>query len=319
MEVAIFPFSFELLRAALVYANLLVLMTVGLTFTFITLKVPNFAHGDFVAIGAYVAYTTFRLTGANPYQSLPLSFVIPGIIAMIAYLVLFRPLARIGAGIATMMVAYLAAETVIFSCMLIYAQSMVVVTGVYFLSFILQDLHFSMFGTSFDLLPFVSTLVVVGMVVILFVLLTRTKFGIAIRASIENPALASTLGYDVEFYYAISWFIAGGVTGVAGGLISMTAPSGPYIGWIYISRIFAGAVLGGLSSIWGSILGGYIVGVSEILGIYGLTSYFGVEPTWRIVIPFLILIVSLMVIPRGLTSISFRRLFRKETPTARSE
>jgi branched-chain amino acid transport system permease protein len=315
----IFLLSFELLRAALVYSNLLVLMTVGLTFTFITLKVPNFAHGDFVAIGAYVAYTVFRLTGANPYQALPISFIIPGLIAMVAYLGLFRPLMRMGAGIATMMVAYLAAETVIFSCMLIYAQSMILLTGFYFLSFILPDQHLSLFGGTFDMLPIVSSLIVVGMIVTLYLLLTRTKFGIAIRASIENPALASTMGYDVEFFYAISWFIAGGVTGVSGGLMTMSAPSGPYIGWMYITRIFAGAVLGGLSSIWGSILGGYIVGVSEIVGIYGLSGYFGVPATWRIAIPFLILIVSLMVIPRGITSINLRRFFQRQKATARSE
>jgi branched-chain amino acid transport system permease protein len=294
-------------------------MTVGLTFTYITLKVPNFAHGDFVAIGAYVAYSLFRLTGANPYQTLPASFAVPGLIAMVAYLALFRPLARMGAGIATMMVAYLAAETVIFSSMLIYAQSMIALTGFYFLTFIMPDQRLQLFGGSVSALPITSSLIVVAMVVTLYLLLTRTKFGIAIRASIENPALASTYGYDVEFFYAISWFIAGGVTGVAGGLMSMAAPSGPYIGWEYITRIFAGAVLGGLSSIWGSILGGYIVGLSELLGIYGLTNYFGVSPTWRIVIPFLILIVSLLVIPRGITSLNFGRLFQRKTVKGRND
>ena len=287
-------------------------MTVGLTFTYITLKVPNFAHGDFVAIGAYVAYSIFRVTGANSYQSLPLSFVIPGVIAMIAYLALFRPLARMGAGVATMMVAYLAAETVIFSSMLIYAQSMIFLTGFYFLTFIMPDQQLSLFGQIYRALPIASSLIVIGMAVTLYLLLTRTKFGIAIRASIENPSLASTLGYNVELFYAISWFIAGGVTGVAGGLMSVAAPSGPYIGWEYITRIFAGAILGGLSSIWGSILGGYIVGFSELLGIYGLSSYFGVPATWRIVIPFLILIFSLMVIPRGITSLNLGRFFRRK-------
>ncbi len=303
----------------LVYANLLVLMTVGLTFTFITLKVPNFAHGDFVAIGAYVAYSLFRVAGTNPYQTLPVSFLVPGVIAMIAYVGLFRPLVRSGAGIATMMVAYLAAETVIFSCMLIYAQTMVLVTGFYFLSFIMTDVEVKIFGYGFELLPLASTLVVIGFAVILYLFLTRTKFGTAMRAAIENPSLASTLGIDVELIYAISWFIAGGLTGVAGGLITMAAPSGPYIGWVYITRIFAGSVLGGLSSIWGAILGGFIVGASEILGIYWLTTDFGVPTTWRIAIPFSILIVSLMVIPKGLTSLTPLRLLRRGRPLKRGE
>ena len=307
-------FPIQIFQDVLVYANLLVLMTVGLTFTFITLKVPNFAHGDFVAIGAYVAYSLWRLVGTNAYQALPLSFLIPGIIAMIAYVGLFRPLVRSGAGIATMMVAYLAAETVIFSCMLIYAQSMILVTGVYFLSFIMTDIQVSLFGYTFDLLPLASSLVVVGFIVALYLFLTRTKMGTAMRAAIENPSLASTLGIDVELTYAIAWFIAGGITGVSGGLIAMAAPSGPYIGWVYITRIFAGAVLGGLSSVWGAIIGGFIVGASEILGIYWLATDFGVPTTWRIVIPFLILIFSLMVIPRGLTSISFSKIYRRKSP-----
>jgi len=289
-------------------------MTVGLTFTFITLKVPNFAHGDFVAIGAYVAYSLWRLVGTNAYQALPFSFLIPGIIAMVAYVGLFRPLVRSGAGVATMMVAYLAAETVIFSFMLIYAQSMILVTGVYFLSFIMTDIQVNLFGYTFDLLPLSSTLIVVGFIVALYLFLTRTKMGTAMRASIENPSLASTLGINVEQTYAIAWFIAGGITGISGGLIAMAAPSGPYIGWVYITRIFAGAVLGGLSSVWGAIIGGFIVGASEVLGIYWLGTEFGVPTTWRIVIPFLILIFSLMVIPRGLTSIPLSKFYRRKSP-----
>lgn len=289
-------------------------MTVGLTFTFITLKVPNFAHGDFVAIGAYVAYSLWRLVGTNAYQALPFSFLIPAIIAMVAYVGLFRPLVRSGAGVATMMVAYLAAETVIFSFMLIYAQSMILVTGVYFLSFIMTDIQVNLFGYTFELLPLSSSLVVIGFIVTLYLFLTRTKMGTAMRAAIENPSLASTLGINVELTYAIAWFIAGGITGVSGGLIAMAAPSGPYIGWIYITRIFAGAVLGGLSSVWGAIIGGFIVGASEVLGIYWLGTEFGVPTTWRIVIPFLILIFSLMVIPRGLTSIPLSKFYRRKSP-----
>lgn len=302
----------ELLINALVYSNLLVLMSIGLTLTYITLKTPNFAHGDFVAIGAYVAYTLYRLFGVNPYASLIFAFIVAGLVAMLAYLLVFKRLTEIGAGVATLMIAYLAMESIFFCAINIYAQTMTSYTGFYFVGFLIHDVYVNILNATIPLFPIFSTILTVGLIVVLYIFLAKTRFGVAMRASIENPNLARTLGMNVELIYAISWLLAGGLTGIAGALIPVVMPANPYIGWVFLLRIFAATVLGGLSSIWGAIVGGYIAGLSEIIGIYVLSGPpLYVPLVYRSAIPFLILLIMILVAPKGLTAVNWANIFRR--------
>ncbi len=302
----------SLIYDTVIYSNLLVLMTIGLVFTYITLKTPNFAHGDFVTIGAYTVFTLYDFTGIPIYAGLPLAFLVAGIVAVAAYVLIFRPLAQRHAGIAVMMIAYLTAEVFIWSSLAIYADSMTRYRGKAYFGFVVQDPRIHIMGHVVPGALPVSTILAVSTLLGLYVLFTKTRFGIALRAAIENPQLASAVGIDVDKAYAVSWFLAGALTGLAGPIAATRFPFGPAIGWYYILRIFAAAMLGGISSIWGAAIGAYIVGVSEVMGIYYLSGPpFHLSTVYRVLIPFTILIVTLMVAPQGITGVNWREVRRR--------
>ena len=95
----------EVLIDALIFSNLLSLLSIGLTLTYLTLKVPNFAHGDFATVGIYLAYTALRLLSLHPLFMLPPAFVFSGLVALFFYYVVFKPLSDRGANIVSLMVA----------------------------------------------------------------------------------------------------------------------------------------------------------------------------------------------------------------------
>ena len=85
-----------LLSRAVVFSSLLTLLSIGLTLTYLTTKVPNFAHGTFAALGAYVTLTAVKLWIGNPYHYFLLALLVGAIIALAQYLIIFKPLIRGG-------------------------------------------------------------------------------------------------------------------------------------------------------------------------------------------------------------------------------
>jgi branched-chain amino acid transport system permease protein len=146
----------------------------------------------------------------------------------------------------------------------------------------------------------------------MYFLLNKTKFGISMRAAIENANLAKTLGINVERVYLVSWFIAGGIAGLAGWLWSIFTYTPQGSAPLIIVDIFAGSVLGGLGSIYGAIIGGLIIGGSESYLTSYLTELFSklYNPTvgaevldFQKGIPLAIMIIALLFAPKGLTGI----------------
>ncbi len=203
-----------------------------------------------------------------------------------------------------MMIASIALSVILRSLMHIYADIATSIYRTFFRGFILPEIYISTHGQMLPLLLFFSLGLSLGIIIGLYLLLTRTKLGISMRAAIENPSLASTMGINVELVYGISWFLAGGLAGIAGALIPLRVPCDPEIGWSLLLRIFAAAILGGLDSIYGAILGSYIVGWAEILGTYLLSHPpIGLSTAYRPAIPFAIIIATLLFAPRGLAGI----------------
>ena len=293
-----------LLIDAIIFGNLLVLLSIGLTLTYITLKIPNFAHGDFATIGIYVAYYFLVFHKISPYITLPIAFLVSGTIALLSYLLVFRPLNNRGISIVGLMVASIAIEVALRSTLHIYADSLTNVYKVISRGFIFRDFGIRISRTIYiPGLLIISTALTFTLIITLYILLTKTKFGIAMRAAIENPDLAEVLGVDVNKVYAVSWFLAGGLAGLAGALVPFRMPANPEIGWMLLLRVFSSSILGGLSSIYGAMLGGYIVGFAEVIGIQLLSNPpFNLSTAYRPAIPFAILIATLLLMPEGLAS-----------------
>ena len=154
----------------------------------------------------------------------------------------------------------------------------------------------------------------------LYVLLTRTKFGVAMRASIENVSLAKTVGINIERVNIVSWFLAGGIAGLAGGLFAIWTATPQGNSSLLIVDIFAGSVLGGLGNIYGAIIGGLIIGASETYLAASLdklfTTFYGPNIGAQVLefqkgIPLAIMIIVVLVAPQGLTGVNWRRVGKR--------
>jgi len=145
-----------------------------------------------------------------------------------------------------------------------------------------------------------------------FLLLSKTKFGVAMRASVENPNLARVVGIDVERVYVFAWFLAGAFAATSGVFYTLRLPGSVDAGSKLIVEIFSASVLGGLASIYGAVLGGLIIGMSEILVTTAGTQLFG---SWVLIyqkgVPLVIMIITLLFLPQGLVSVNWRSLPRK--------
>jgi branched-chain amino acid transport system permease protein len=301
-------------------------MCVGLTLTYMTTKVPNFAHTDFVVLAIFSMATTFVLGNfASPYLTLPVAVAVGGGVAGLMYLLVIKPLTKRGANIVVLMISTLAVDIVLTAFLgaffLDYIQktfARVLANKGYFLFLLNQLPDFRIFGERGILV--VAPLALAALAVSLYFLLNRTKFGVAMRAAIENPNLARVLGINVDRVYLVSWCIAGGIAGLGGGLYSIQSPTPPPTASFIIVDVFAGSVLGGIYSIYGAIAGGIIVGVSEtylmrVLSIY-VNNAFGFAAgaqlnAFQKGIPLAILIIALLVVPRGLASVDWRKLVRR--------
>ncbi len=298
------------IEGALVYSNLLILLSIGLTITYITTGVPNFAQGSFAIFGSYVALTLLLLHNIHPYFAIPIALVLGGIIGVLIYVIVLKPLIARGAEIVTLMIATLATDLIFLGCIGAYSEYLRSITKRITTKFIFTQYDFSI--GNFSAILFVSTLVIVVLLLFLYTLLYKTKFGIALRASMENPALAEIMGVNVEYTRIFSWFLSGALSGVAGCLLPFRQEIVPATGAIIIVSIFAASIVGGLSSIYGALIGGYIIGTSESLVTYALSKLLGPGVlVYGKVISLFVLIIALIVAPRGIMGLKFvRRLTR---------
>ena len=291
----------------MVYGSLFALMSVSLTLTYITTKVPNFAQGVLVTAGLYSGFAFYSINKISPYESLPVSFLVGGVIAVATYLVVLRPLSRRGSSIIALMIATLAVDIVFIGIFGIYSDYLArrVFNAKLFAALTMADFRLNGFQGVDYTAPIALILVTLG----LYLVLTRTRFGLAMRATVENPDLAKVVGVNPERVYVTSWFVAGGIAAIAGVFYSLSQGGEPDIGSVLLISMFAGSILGGLKSIYGAVLGGLVVGGSEIavttLGSEYIGSWVtGYEPG----IPLLVMVITLLVLPGGLTSLDLSRV-----------
>jgi len=295
-----------LLSRALIFSSLLSLLSIGLTLTYLTTKVPNFAHGTFAAVGAYVTLTTVKLLHANPYQYLFLAPLICGLIALAQYLIVFRQLIKRGATIVALMITTLAMEFILLATINIYADYLSRIFKIRSRYFLFSSYDIRIAGQR-GLLIVAPTLAAVT-VAALYMVLTKTRFGVAMRAAIEDSSLASVMGINVDMVYSVAWFIAGALGGLSGALLPLWFPGNPDMGSRIIVSTFAASTVGGIYSLYGAVLGGFLIGLAEVLGTSSLASMLGpwVIP-YRPLIPLIAIVITLLLAPSGLAGLKWRR------------
>jgi len=286
-------------------AGLLIgLGAIGVTLTYAILRFANFAHGEFVTIGAYAAFAVNLLISAAlgapmaalaPF-SFPASVIVAGVAAMVLTAglavaldwVLFRRLRAHGTIIVTVMASFGASMALRSLVEFLFSSSPVYFT---------RDLQIAMrlpFGvrvTPDQLCLIVSTIAVL-VAVHLFV--TRSQAGRAMRAVSENPSLARVAGIDVEAVIRATWILGGALAAAAGTMSGILVQIRPFMGFDLLLPLFAAAILGGIGSIPGAVAGGLVIGIAEAAAV----QFVGAE--WRAAVAFVLLVVMLIARPRGL-------------------
>jgi branched-chain amino acid transport system permease protein len=300
--------------AALIFASLLALLSIGLTLTYLTTRVPNFAHASFATIGVYIALIASRVWESTPYIAIPIAFAISGVVAVALYTFILKPLIRKGASQAIQMVATLAFDLIVIAMLNILADYIVRTYQVTSREFTLRSYDAEFMGL--PMIVIAAPVAVVILAITLHIMLRKTKFGIAMRAATENSDLSGIVGINVKLVFGVSWLLGGGIAGIAGALMSLWFQGDPNLGPQLIPSIFAASIVGGFLSIYGAIAGGLLVGLTEVLGTRFLAGEFGsLLIAYRPLIPLVFIVVTLLIAPRGLAGINWSRLRRHGSRT----
>jgi branched-chain amino acid transport system permease protein len=298
------------LASGFIYASALALLAGSITLLFITTRTFNFAVASMATAGFYVAYTGVALYGGLPYQYLPFVFVLGAILGVICYFGLNRHLLRRKAAEITLMMSTLGYDLILLSMIQMYADYLTHSYRLFPRRVTMNIYDFELFGerAASIILPIIAIVFLTG----LHLFLTRTKFGVAMRATIENPVLAGASGINSDRVYMVAWIIGGGMAALGGAAMSMAMTGTPVMGMYTIPLMFAGAILGGLGSLYGGILGGFMIGMTEYVGVFLLSQKLGPWVLgYRMGIPLLVMAATLLLFPSGLAGIRWDILFGK--------
>jgi branched-chain amino acid transport system permease protein len=295
----------ELIVYGIVLGSIIALGAIGLTLLYGILRFAHFAHGDLMTLGAYVVLLLnadmLPSLGIPEFRLAPLSFggrmlgalfVSMGVTAVVALSIdrlLYNPLRARKSSPVILAMASLGMAFIVRS--LIY-----IIWGPQFL-FYTQELRPAWeLPLGVRLRPdqvFILAMVLL-LVLLLYLFLQRTKLGKAMRATADNPQLAWVCGIDTGRVTAWTWVLGAALAATAGVLYGIDAQLRPDMGWSFLLPLFAAVILGGIGSPLGALIGGLILGVVQQVS----TAF--LLPTYKPAVAFLVLILLLLVRPRGL-------------------
>lgn len=280
----------NILTVGVLLGGIYAIVAVGLNLIFGVIRVVNFAQGEFVTFGLYGAYSAQVATGMDPYLAplivVPVLFVLGAVI----YMVILRPLQN-----DPMMQVFAT-----FGILMVSQNAILAVTGG-----VAYSVQSAVIGMSVSLGPIqiglsrVIVLAVATLVTAAVALYLRhTRNGKAIRAVAQDRTAARLMGIRVETVYTLTFGIGAALAGLAGCLLSPLYTMTPQIGMNFILPAFAVVVLGGLGSVLGAFVGGFVVGLTEAL------AGFYLDPALKHAVIFIVFIAVLVVRPSGLFGVA---------------
>jgi len=279
----------QLLVEGLRFGLLIAICAVGLSLIFGTTGLTNFAHGELVAVGAIVAWFLNVSAGLPLVAATVIAVVVGGFVGWLNDIALWGPLRRRGSGLVAMLVISIG-----LSLALRYLLNIV---------FGGRSLPYSDYRgqrandygpislTDKDLFSIVISLVVLVLVALM---LQRTKIGKAMRAVADNRDLASSSGINVDRVIRFVWIVGGGLAALGGVLFGLSDEVSWDMGFKLLLLMFAGITLGGLGTAYGALLG------SIIVGLFVQVSTLVIADELKYVGGLLLLIVILVVRPQGI-------------------
>jgi len=277
---------FQVFINGILLGGLYGIMAIGMSLIWGVMNIVNIAHGALIMLGAYITYWTFTLWGWDPFLSLPAT-----ILALFVYGYLLQRL-----------ILNLVVRAQLFLTLLITFGIEVVMVNLarIFWSSDLRQVTPTYAGANFAVggitIPYVRLWVFVTTVilsVIFLLLMERTRLGRAIRATAEELRAARLTGIPVGHIYAVTFGLGSALAGAAGALWGILFPVTPVMGGALTLKSFVVAVLGGLGTMMGAIVGGLVLGLAESFS----STYIG--PTYPNAISFGLLVLILIFRPTG--------------------
>jgi branched-subunit amino acid ABC-type transport system permease component len=284
----------QLVANGLVTGSLFAIAAVGVSLVYGILGLVNFAYGDVMMFGAFVA-VLFNVTfGLTLVLAAALAMVATAGLSVALEGVLWRPLRRRRAGFMSLFLASIGLA-------LVLRQAVFLVAGPQARSYDVDPYTVYTLG-SVRLSGAQAVAIVVAVAAILMVglMLGATSLGRTMRAVADDRALAAVAGIDTGRVVLLTWIVTGLLAGLAGVLAGLVQYSfDPNFGFALLLPIFAAVVLGGIGSAYGALLGGLLLGlVTELSTWEGLHG--GVDPVYKPVVAFCVLIGVLLLRPQGL-------------------
>ncbi|AFZ66763.1 branched-chain amino acid ABC transporter permease [Deinococcus peraridilitoris] len=264
------------------------LVALGLTLVFGVLKIPNFAHGALYMAGAYVTYALLTIVGIPYLLAIAIAALVLALMGVVLERLVFHPLRDRS-----------------------HVQAMIAAIGVLFF---LEASAQKLFGAEFRMMPTpyggvvnlmgvtVTTqrLLVIGasllVMIVLFLFLKRTVTGATIEAMAQNRAGAQLVGINTNRVSMLTFAISAALAAIAAALIAPIALVSPTMGEVINTKVFAIIILGGMGSIPGAIVGGFLLALVETF----TTAYINAD--FADIIGFAVLVIVLAIRPTGLFS-----------------
>ncbi|MDJ0682300.1 MAG: branched-chain amino acid ABC transporter permease [Xenococcaceae cyanobacterium MO_167.B52] len=277
----------QLVFNGIAIGSILALAAIGLTLTYGILRLSNFAHGDFMTLGAYLTWLA-NINGLNIWLAMVLGAGGTIIGMLIAEFLLWKPMRDRRADSTTLIIISIGLA-------LFLRSSILFIWGGSNQSYDLPVVQAIQVGDLRIAYYRVVGIVLAGIAIAaLHFLLQKTKVGKAMRAVADNIDLARVSGINVERVVLWTWIITGILTALAGGIYGLITAVRPNMGWFLILPMFASVILGGIGNVYGAIAGALIIGLAQELSIPLLGS------EYKLGVALLIMVLILFIRPQGL-------------------
>lgn len=264
------------------------MLSAGLTLIFSMMGVLNFAHTSFYMLGAYFAYSLSAVIGF--WFALVLAPLAVGVLGALFERYFLRRVRQFG-HIPELLITFGLSYLILEGVQLIWGRS----TAPYTLPSLLQGPFFTLYGMQFSKSRAFIMLVALWMWAVVWYLLTRTRIGLVIQASLKHPDMVEALGHNVPRIFTLVFGGGCALAGLAGVMGGNTYITEPAMAGAVGSIIFVVVVVGGMGSLAGAFWGSLLIGLVQTFAV-AIDTLAQVAP----ILPYLLLVLVLIFRPRGL-------------------
>lgn len=281
---------FDIAITGLILGGIYALIAVGLSLQYGVGRVLNVSHGEFIMIGAFSTFSLFVIFGISPLISLAVVMPVLFILGYLIHRTIFQYLRNTSPSGDIFSGRSLLAS---FGLLFVIQNVILMIWGANLRGYSYLESSVSIFGALYSVNRLVALVAAVGVSIVFYIFISRTRLGKAIRAAAENPAMAQVVGVNIKQVLAICFGLGALLAGVAGVLISLIFELQPAMSLEFTIVAIVVVVFGGLGSITGSLIGGFILGL-----ITSIVNF--IDPSLSLITFYLIFMLLLLVKPSGI-------------------